>query len=291
MRIIRHTVLLCRLIFATFIVLLLLSSLAYSAESGLFWRTDSPAGKTIYLFGTIHADDNRVTDFSPAVINALKSSDVFIMETTSANDSKTFTMQNGSLESMLTAAELEQVYALAEFHVMHRSEALRMKPWLLASVFDSPKPLTPFAQDNLLMTQAEDFGKRVMGMETAAAHFGVMDDLSLDEQLVMLRAVLKRTHEDKARDFEMLLNAYLRGDAEKLAALNSQITGGMLPKALWEKMRVKLLDERNQLMVQCVIREAESNSLFVAVGASHLAGETGLVSSLIRAGYRLSPVK
>jgi uncharacterized protein YbaP (TraB family) len=261
------------------------------AATGFFWKAESPNSKTIYLFGTIHTDDNRVTDFSPSLISALKSSDLFIMETTAQNDSKAFTMQSGSLETMLTAEELEQVYALVEFHVMHRSAALRMKPWLLASVFDSPNPLTPFAQDNLLMTQAEDFGKRVIGIETAEQHFGVMDDLSLDEQLVMLRAVLKRTSVEKERDFEQIITAYLQGDLDKLAALNSKVTGSMLPPALWEKMRFKLLDERNIVMAERVMQEAKDSSLFVAVGASHLAGETGLVSSLKRSGFHLSPVK
>lgn len=261
------------------------------AEQGLFWKAESPNRKTIYVFGTIHTDDNRVIDFSPAVIDALKSSDIFMMETVAPNDSHAFTMKSGSLESMLTSSELEQLYALAEFHVMHRHAALRMKPWLLATIFDSPKPLTPFAQDNLLMTQAEDFGKQVIGIETPAQHFAVMDDLTQDEQLNMLRAVLKRSPEDKTRDFERLMRAYLQGDAEKLAALNSQITGAMLPGALWEKMRIKLLDERNVVMVNRLLAEAETKALFVAVGASHLAGSTGLVAGLKQAGYQLSVVK
>lgn len=274
----------------SFCFLISLSTLVF-AEQGLFWKAQSPNSKTIYLFGTIHTDDNRVTDFSPAVVNALKASDLFMMETVAPKDSNAFMMKSGSLESMLTSNELEQVYALAEFHVMHRHAAVRMKPWLLAAIFDSPKPLTPFAQDNLLMTQAEDFGLPVIGIETTAEHFAVMDDLSQDEQLAMLRAVLKRTPEDKARDFERLMRVYLQGDAEKLAALNSEITGGMLPVRLWEKMRVKLLDERNVVMLNRMVTEAKTKALFVAVGASHLAGHTGLIATLKQAGYQLSAVK
>lgn len=266
------------------------SMLVY-AEQGLFWKAQSPDSKTIYLFGTIHTDDNRVTDFSPAVVNALKTSDIFMMETVAPKDSNAFMMKSGSLESILTSNELEQVYDLAEFHVMHRHAAVRMKPWLLAAIFDSAKPLTPFAQDNLLMTQAEDLGLPVIGIETTAEHFAVMDDLSQDEQLTMLRAVLKRTPEDKTRDFERLVRFYLQGDAEKLAALNSEITGGMLPVDLWRKMRIKLLDERNVVMFNRIATEAKTKALFVAVGASHLAGDTGLVATLKQAGYKLSAVK
>ncbi|MBZ4200632.1 MAG: TraB/GumN family protein, partial [Methylotenera sp.] len=159
------------------------------AESGLFWKAESSQSKDIYLFGTIHTDDNRVTNFSAPVTEAIKAADAFMMETLSPNNLGIFMMAEGDLRSMLTEQELEQVYALAEFHVMHRDAALHMKPWLLAVVFDSPRPLTPFAQDNLLMTQAEGAGKQVIGIEDTQEHFGIMDSFTLDEQLIMLRAV------------------------------------------------------------------------------------------------------
>lgn len=271
---------------ATFCFLAALSTNVF-AEQGLFWKADAPSGKLIYLFGTIHTDDNRVTNFPPAVNNALQSVDAFMMETLAPSDPSIFLMQDASLTEMLTEQELDKVYALAEFHVMHRDAALRMKPWLLAVVFDSPKPLTPFAQDNLLMTKSEDLGKEVIGIEDTQEHFGVMDTFSREEQLIMLRAVLKRTPEVKERDFERLVSAYLAGDSEVIAALDDKITGGMLPPPLWAKMRVKLIDERNALMAERILSEANSKNVFVAVGASHLAGKGGLIARLKDAGYKM----
>ena len=261
------------------------------AATGLFWKAESPTGNTIYLFGTIHTDDNRVTDFSPAVISALKTVDMFMMETLAPQDNSLLMMVDGNLKDMLSDDELEKVYALADFHVMHRNAVLRMKPWLLAAIFDSPRPLTPFAQDNLLMKQAEDFGKEVVGIETAAAHFGTMDAFSRDEQLLMLRAVLKRTPQDKQRDYEKLIKAYLKGNGESLARLDEEITGGMLPPELWQRMRAKLLDERNVLMAENIMTAAADKQVFAGVGASHLAGKGGLLERLKQAGYKLSLVK
>lgn len=266
-------------------------SLSTNAASGLFWKAESSSANTIYLFGTIHTDDNRVTDFSPAVINALKSSDIFMMEILPPSDASILMLPTGNLKELLTDAEMEKVYELADFHVMHRDVALRMKPWLLAAIFDVPRPLTPFAQDNLLMTKAEDFGKEVIALETSTEHFGVMDSISLDEQMAILRAVLKRSHADKERDYERLVNAYLKGDGEMLAALNAEITGSGMPKDLWERMRVKLLDERNTKMAERLLAAAKNKKLFIAVGASHLAGKGGLIDSLKQAGFQLSHVK
>lgn len=261
---------------------------AQATEKGLFWKMESPSGVTSYLFGTIHTDDNRVAEISPSVIAAIRQVDTFVMEVAENRDPSVMMLKEGNLASLLTEAEFEQVRELADFHVMHLGAAMRMKPWLLAVVFDLPKPQTPFAQDNLLMTKAEENLKEVIGIETAKAHFGVMDDFSLEEQMVMLRAVLKRTQEQKEADFERLMAAYLEGDSDKITALDEQITGGMLPKELWVKMRDRFLDKRNVVMAERTIKVANEKPVFVAVGASHLAGDNGLIAAFKKVGFKLS---
>ena len=267
---------------------LLAISTSVFAEQGLFWKAESPTGKTTYLFGTIHTDDNRVTNFAPSVNDAINASDTFMMETLAPSDPNVFKSEDGSLLEVLTEKELAQVSQLAEFHAMHRDVAMYMKPWLLAVVFDSPRPLTPFGQDNLLMTKAQEQGKEIIGIEDTAEHFGVMDGFSRDEQLTMLRAVLKRTQKTKERDYESLMSAYLAGDSAKISSLDKKITGGMLPAPIWEKMRTKLIDERNAIMAERVIAEGTEKNVFVAVGASHLAGKSGLIAQLKNAGYKMT---
>ena len=263
---------------------------AQATEKGLFWKLESPTGKTSYLFGTMHTDDNRVSEMTPNMLEAMKSVDTFMMEAEPTQDPSIFMMKDASLPSLLTQAEFDQVRDLAEFHVMHLGAAMQMKPWLLAVVFDLPKPQTEFAQDNLLMTKSEDFGKKIKGLETSQEHFSIMDAFSIDEQMVMLRAVLKRTPEQKEADFERLMVAYLKGDSDKISALDEQITGGMLPKEIWAKMRVKLLDERNVVMAQRAIPAANEKPIFIAVGASHLAGDNGLIAAFKKAGFKLSAI-
>jgi uncharacterized protein YbaP (TraB family) len=261
---------------------------AQATEKGLFWKLESPTGKTSYLFGTMHTDDNRVAEMTPKMLDAMKSVDTFMMEAEPTQDPSIFMMKEASLPSLLTQAEFDQVRELADFHVMHLGAAMQMKPWLLAVIFDLPKPQTEFAQDNLLMAKSEDFGKEIKGLETSQEHFSIMDAFSIDEQMVMLRAVLKRTPEQKEADFEKLMAAYLAGDSDKISALDEKITGGMLPKELWAKMRKSLLDERNVKMAQRSIVAANEKPLFIAVGASHLAGDNGLLAAFKKAGFKLS---
>jgi uncharacterized protein len=262
-----------------------------AAEKSLFWQLESPAGQVSYLFGTMHTDDNRVTDFPPVVINALKNVDTFMLEVAETPKAELLRMPQGDLKQMLSEAELNQVALLADKHVMPLSTVLQMKPWLLAVVFDLPKPQTPFAQDFLLRAKAEELDKNILGLETPQAHFAVMDSLTMDEQLLMLRDVLKRSEAQKEKDFERLMRAYLSGDAERVAHIDETLTGGILPPALWQRLRVKLLDERNVGMAARGIAQAQQEKVFIAVGAAHLAGKTGLIQAFKQAGFKLTPIK
>lgn len=264
---------------------------AVSAETGLLWKLEAPSGKVSYLFGTMHSDDPRINDFSPSVLQALQDSEAFMMETLPPSDPSIYFMQNETLRDLLKQKELEQVLKLADFHAMHTDAAMRMKPWLLAMVFDLPKPQTPYAQDVQLFSKAQDMSKEILGLEDTDEHFGMLDSFSREDQLTMLRAVLKRSQKDKQRDFETLLKAYLAGDTAKIATLDDKLTGSMLPKELWTRMRTKLLDERNERMAERIKAEAANDSVFVAVGASHLAGKGGLIERLRSAGYQVSAVK
>lgn len=276
-----------KFLFYLLILFGLFSQSVFAGEQGLFWKAEKLEQKTIYLFGTMHTDDNRVTNFTPVVADTLKTIDAFMMETLAPTDPRAL-MTPDDLEKSLTTDELEKVGQLVEFHTMHKAAAMHMKPWLLAVVFDSPRPLTPFAQDNLLMRTAEDMGKEIIGIEDTQEHFGVMDNFTRDEQLTMLRAVLNRSAATKEKDFEKLLSAYLEGNSDKILALDEKITGGMLPKEIWQKMQLKLMQERNKVMAERVLEEAKAKNVFVAVGASHLAGGSGLIASLKNAGYTLT---
>jgi uncharacterized protein len=272
-------------------VFLLFSQQGNTAEKSLFWQLESPEGQVSYLFGTIHTDDNRVTSFSPLVLQALKSVDTFMLEVADEPAAKLLQLPQGDLKQYLSEAELDQVAQLADVHVMPLDRVLKMKPWLLAVLFDLPKPQTPFAQDFLLKAKAEEMDKRVVGLESPQEHFGVMDSLTLDEQLLMLHAVLKRTQKQKEKDFEQLMKAYLAGNPDQVANMDDEMTRGVLPAEVWQRMRIKLLDERNVKMAERGLEQAKQGRVFIAVGAAHLAGKTGLIQAFKQAGFKLTPLK
>lgn len=276
-----------------FLSLLLIISFqsAQAADNGLLWKIEAPSGKTSYLLGTIHTDDQRVTEFSPKIIEAFNQTDVFMMETLPPRDPSIFMLKQGTVAELVTEKEFDQIRDLADFHSMHIEAAMRMKPWLLAVIFDLPKPKSLFSMDELLLAKSEEKLKTIKGLEKTSEHFSVLDSISIDDQMVMLRAVLKRSQKDKERDFEKLLKTYQSGDLKKISDLDEAITGDMLPKALWANMKIKLIDERNVGMANGLMTQASDNTVFAAVGASHLGGEGGILNRLRDAGYKVSAVK
>jgi hypothetical protein len=271
---------------------LLLALPAIAGERGLLWKVQPAQGAPSYLFGTIHTHDARVTNFSPQLLKAIDSTEVFMPEAMPPADSTMMFMVRGTtLKDLLSPQETEVLLRLADAYALRDSIALRMKPWLLAVVLAQPSASGLLSQDLQLMEIANSKGKTVDALEQPEAHFGAMDSLEMSEQLALLRAAMKQSQEEKERDFETLIKAYLTRDVENIAALDEKLSGGGLPPGLWPKIRKMLIEERNARMAERLVARMRQNSLFVAVGAAHLPGTDGLVARLRAAGFRVEVVE
>ena len=78
---------------------------------------------------------------------------------------------------------------------------------------------------------------------------------------------------------------------EKEDKTDEELTGKLLPPDLWAKMKIQLMDERNKKMVTKIKELSKDKQLFIAVGASHLSGQDGLLIQLRQSGFKMSPMK
>jgi uncharacterized protein len=271
--------------------LMAMSAALAGTEPGLLWKVESPQGTTSYLFGTIHADDPRVTGFSPEVVQALERSDVFMMETLPPDDMSMLFIRKGTLSDLLKPEEMQQVFQLADQHAMRDDFVNRMKPWLLASIFSLPKPMSPLFQDVLLYNMARESNKQLLGLEDTKEHFAALDSLSQADQLALLRAILSETQQQKEQAYEETLQAYMSRNTEKLIDIDEKWSSIQLPAELWDRVRSKILDQRNERMAARIVQQAADTTVFIAVGASHLAGKDGLVGRLRASGYKMTPLQ
>jgi uncharacterized protein YbaP (TraB family) len=60
--------------------------------------------------------------------------------------------------------------------------------------------------------------------------------------------------------------------------------------ALTAYLRDKLINPRNQVILERALPLIENGNTFIAVGAAHLPGDKGLVELFRKAGYEVTPV-
>jgi uncharacterized protein YbaP (TraB family) len=179
---------------------------------------------------------------------------------------------------------------LADEHSLDTDVALRMKPWLLASIFSLPQARSPFTLDVVLYGKAFNDRKRIIGLETPEAHFDILDGISESDQLTLLHSVLAKTPEQKQEEYTKIVDAYLNKDFPALMAEDQMTLDGLSPEA-GKRLMYLLLEKRNREMAEAMRQEMKKGAVFVAVGASHLPGEQGIIALLRKSGLRVTGIR
>ena len=99
--------------FPTVFLVFFFTSLVLAAEgNSLFWQLEDQQGKKHYIFGTIHTDDNRVSNFDSSVMSAMKEVDIFLSEVDEVTDSKVLQLDQEVYPDYLTQIELDKIRLL-----------------------------------------------------------------------------------------------------------------------------------------------------------------------------------
>ena len=281
--------------FTTFVIFLLLAcacAFADTLRSSIFWRVIDENDRHHYVFGTIHIDDNRVTNFHSNVINSIKNSDIFFSET---NDLKDYSIledkQNRMISTYLSQEEQEKLNERVNFHSIPYDFALNLKPWLLAIIINSPEPATPFIQDNMLKSIAQDNLISTEGLDNLEDHYSALDSLTYDDQINFLKLAINFNDDQRRHDFEALVVAYLNQDPKQILVMNQKSLQDGVSSEVIDVLLTKLLYERNIRFTQMIEKTMLDKKLFIAVGASHLSGDSGLLNFFRKKGYKLEPLE
>lgn len=261
---------------------------------GLLWRIESPTGLKSFLFGTIHSDDPRVINLPPAVAQSLDASDRFVMEAVMDGKalvkmSEVMYFNDGRTLEQVIGVKLHRdtVKAVAARGIpAHAIE--RQKPWPVMMILSVPPPRSGDYLDLVLQSRAAGQKKPVIGLETISEQLAVFDELTLADQTALLADVVYG-QDDVGRDLEALHRAYLARDLNEIANISER----HLPTGnarIYRNVMDRLLTQRNQRMLDRLAPILRQGGAFIAVGAAHLSGDSGLLRQLERAGYRVTAV-
>jgi hypothetical protein len=270
---------------------LLAIALPARAHPGLWVVKD--ADTTIYLFGTVHLLPHDTDWHFPALDQALAGSQKMYVEIVDDDQANmaALVLRYGMdmahpLSSLLTPFDrgrLERAARLAK--VPGGMAALEvMRPWLAALTL-TIAPLTQAGLDpaqgvdRQLRAAMEKAGKPVNGLETAEQQIRFLADMPQSMQLALLRSTLQDT--DRASvELKALIDAWKAGDDAAIARLENDLMKRENPQ-----LYQRLLVERNETWARQIAGMLrQPGTVFIAVGAAHLAGPDSVQAQLKKLG-------
>jgi uncharacterized protein YbaP (TraB family) len=276
---------------------MLCCQLALASERGLLWQVTGPAGSVSYLMGTLHSEDPRVMALAEEAAVHLQRSRMLILELV-----PDLAMSQRSLEYMLFNDQrrlssladkklYEQAAKLLRQHDVPQHLVDRMKPWAVYIVLSMPRAETGMFLDMQLYGMARQNNITVTGLESIEEQLGIFDNMPMPEQLRLMRETIKE-YPNLSAEFDKLMQAYLSRDLGRLLQVaDSQIKqDDPLEQELEQELEQQLVHDRNLRMAERLRPYLDSGGVFIAVGALHLPGPTGLLALLRQQDYQLEAV-
>jgi hypothetical protein len=248
---------------------------------------------TVYLFGTIHVLKPGIDWQSAPVRAAFAKADTLALEIAGDDPDATaaLTLRMGidadgpPLSDKLDAAARARYQATAEKLGLPWQRLESFKPWLVGITL-AVAPLQKLGYDRasgveqVLTGQAKAAGKAVIGLETTEQQLGYFDTLPEPQQIAFLNSTVSELPDADAQ-FAALIDAWSQGRPERLAEeMNESLEAT-------PELAQRLLFDRNARWAQWIkARMATPGTVFVAVGAGHLAGRHSVQDELAALGIK-----
>jgi uncharacterized protein YbaP (TraB family) len=245
---------------------------------------------TIYLFGTVHVLPKDTKWYSGPVERAYLSAGELVTEIP-VDDASAEAQQIAARAVLPPGPSLREMMAPAQRMKFEEAlvslglpiEALdRFKPWY-AAVTLSLLPVVKSGYDpqagaeKVFASGAE--GKQKGSLETVQQQLDLFDGLPNDVQLAFLDETVK-SMSTASTTLDQMVADWMRGDPDALAALmNRDLDDPVLYK--------RLLTDRNARWAQWIDQRMDQpGTVFVAVGAGHLAGADSVQAQLRKRGLK-----
>ncbi|VWX56971.1 TraB/GumN family protein [Sphingorhabdus sp. 109] len=246
---------------------------------------------TIFLFGTVHILKPGMTWFDEAVKDSFDSSDELVIEMIKPDAAAMMKIvselaidKSGvSLRDKLSAEDRAEYEATMVKLGMPVAAFDPLDPWF-ASVNLSLIPLARNGYDadqgveDALLAQARARAIRITGLETPEQQLGFFDNLPEEVQIRFLNFTVDNI-DDTADGMEQMVAEWANANIDALGAL---MNAGLEDKILYQT----LLVDRNRNWAEWVqARMEQPGTVFLAVGAGHLAGDSSLQAILANKGF------
>jgi len=253
------------------------------------------ADTTVYLFGTVHLLPAGLSWFDDAVAKAFDASDELQMEILPIEDPaslaplimKLAVDPKGRTMAQRLSPQDHEAYRKALIQIGLPVDQLEpMEPWFVAlqasSLLYRKAGYDPqLGAEKVLIEAAKKAGKKLTAFETPEEQFSILDSTPEAEQLIGIRDLTYKADQQMAL-LNKVLDHWAQGKAEEAGQLLNEEM-----KSTPETVRLLLTDRNARWAKQLQARMAQPGTVFVAVGAGHLAGANSVQDYLTRAGFKI----
>ena len=286
-----------------FFIIVLILSFTISAQhldKSLLWKVYGNGIKdTSFLYGTIHMIEKKDFVVSKILKSKLKKSEALVMEINLDLDdkSKQFVRENALYPSGKSIKDFvnEEDYL---FFQSYLKDSLKMNG-LKIKICEMMRPF--YAQSLIMadqMKKTESYEKTFhklakkkekLGLETIQEQMTILAGGELQTQVNEFIKEMKNCKLDAENEMAKLVQFYKNQDVqglynEMIASMEEE--GGKMGGVTKEDF----LDNRNKRWIPKLVQLMNTKTIFIAVGAGHLAGENGVIQLLRNQGYIVSPI-
>jgi uncharacterized protein YbaP (TraB family) len=275
---------------------------------GLLWRIEKPGLAPSYLFGTIHSTDESALAMARRAAQSINGAKIVATELggpidviekaniTAATLAKALDRDHDTFEGAVAPEDREKIEKFIAGLGYPAAFAHHLKPWFLAILTGLPKceaereTLNLPEVDQFLAETARDLGVKVIGLETPEEQLAAIANLrpQVAATLLSLAARDPALNDDL---YATMLKLYRESRPAEIVAIADAL-GGLSAdeRTAQDEFTHALLQDRNAIMAERSAPLLAAGGAFIAVGALHLSGKTGLVEQFRAQGYVVTKV-
>lgn len=269
---------------------------AQTVSDGILWKvTGNGLKKPSYIFGTIHVYNDSSLTRKQVIKSSLKSTDVLVTEINLASYDELIAVYKASMDTStrsmkdrFNAVQYKTIDSVCKIYLGVGLADLDHKyPFTLMSmIITSQKFLgtvQPVVIDMEITQLANAMAKEVYGLETFRFQDSLIKSIpeqNSDQWLYDLCSDINKTKTEMTEMMKLYSQQKSKELYKYIMATSPEMT----------LMKDVLLTDRNLAWANFMNDNMKEVSLFVAVGAGHLAGQDGLIALLKAKGYTVTPV-
>lgn len=254
------------------------------------WRLESRSGVSSYLFGTMHVRSSIAHQFLDAILPFLNTCEVLAAEMNLDEFDQSVMVMGSTLPEGTTLRSLlgTRSYEKARKHLRKSFNVdldifNNRHPFLVSATISETLLINDKLEslDQELWNLAIHLNKSCIGLESFNEQMLIMQKISLLDSVRQIKYIGRNPTRFR-RNLQKLINFYVDQDVINLyKSSRKQLEG----------MRRVLLFDRNSRMALRLVKIANSESVFAAVGAAHLGGAKGMLRLVKKQGFKVTPVK